>query len=796
MKNCTSSIAVLWLLLLGFSQTFAQSQDGKGTIRGTVINEAGEPLGAATIFIPSQRIGAYTNDQGIYSIPKLNPGSYEVWAYYYGYDTAVEVIDVPRDGFVTVGFVLKEKQVYTNEVEILGQRQPGEIDRTNVDIGVEEITAAEINLIPSLGSADLAQYLQVLPGVVFTGDQGGQLFIRGGTPIQNMVLMDNMVVYSPFHSIGLFSVFDPDYIRKVDVYSAAFPAQYGGRISSIIDIDVRNGNLNDFAGKLEANTFSSSMLLEGPIIKKKGNKAGVSFLLSARNNYIDRSSPILYPYIESQYEGPEGLPYNFLDLYGKLTLSDGVNTANVFGFRHTDNVNYEFPADIGWESIGAGGNFQVLPSGAGAIVSGNFAYSRYLTQLDNQTDSFPRSSSIDGFNGTLKVGYIFNSVDELDFGLSFLGFSTDYVFTTDYGLRPEQQASNTEASFFLNYKKVFQETRAGGKKFERAVIQPGIHIHYYNNQVRAQLEPRIRAKLNFSRVSLSAGAGIYSQNLLSAASDRDVVNFFQGFLSAPSGVANQQRRTTLQTSWHGLLGVQMELLPKLTTTVEGWYKGFTQLTNVNRDAQFPSDPDYITEIGEAYGLDLILKYQSLHWYLYGTYGLARVTRTDRLDQDPPRTYPPNFDRRHNVNFVASYQSGMFVVRDEEGNRLRPKFEVPKWEVSLRWGLGSGFPFTQTQGYFEKLDFSTDGAQTDISTQNGTLGLLLADELNGGRLPYYHRLDVSVKRRFLLKNRILIEGVASVINSYNRQNLFYFDRERYAAVYQLPVVPTLGVSVKF
>lgn len=787
----------LWLLSLTAAlPIWAQNQGGKGTLRGTVIDAAGEPLAGATVFIPELKAGAYTNDRGIYSIPKLEPGSYEVVAFYFGYDTAREVVSVPRDGFVTVGFTLQEKQVYTNQVEITGQKQTGEIDRQNVDIGVEEISAAEINLIPSLGSADLAQYLQVLPGVVFTGDQGGQLFIRGGTPIQNMVLMDDMVVYSPFHSIGLFSVFDPDYIRKVDVYSAAFPAQYGGRISSIIDIDVRNGNLNELAGKAEFNTFSSALLLEGPLLRKTEGGAGISFLLSARNNYIDRSSPVLYPYIESQFEGPDGLPYNFLDIYGKLTLSDGINSANVFGFRHTDNVNYEFPANIGWESLGGGGNFQVLPSGAGAIISGNVAYSNYFTSLANQTDSFPRSSSIEGFNGSLKVGYIFNSVDELDFGISFLGFTTDYVFTTDFGLRPQQQASNTEASFFLNYKKVFQQTKANGKTFERAVIEPGVHIHYYNNQVRAQLEPRLRAKLNLNRVSLSAGAGLYSQNLLAAVSDRDVVNFFQGFLSAPTGVANQQRRTTLQTSWHGLFGVQAELIPFLTTTVEGWYKGFTQLTNVNRDAQFPGDPAYVTETGEAYGVDLILKYQNANWYLYGTYGLARVTRTDRLDQDPPRTYPPNFDRRHNVNVVAAYQSGQFEVIDPAGRRLRPKFEVPIWEVSLRWGLGSGFPFTQTQGYFEKLDFTGDGAQTDISTQNGTLGLLLADELNGGRLPYYHRLDLAVKRRFLLRNKLLIETSASVINAYNRQNLFYFDRERFASVFQLPVVPTLGVTVKY
>jgi hypothetical protein len=763
-----------------------------GNLRGTVLSESGEPLVGASVFIPELRKGAYTNDMGIYSISKVEAGTYEALVSYFGYDTLRREVRILSGGYTTEGFALSERQVYTNSVEITGEAEPGKINKREVDIGVTSITAQEINLIPSLGSADLAQYLQVLPGVVFTGDQGGQLYIRGGTPIQNMVLMDQMVIYSPFHSIGLFSVFDPDYIRKVDVYSAAPPAQFGGRISSVIDIDTRSGSLTETKAKLNVNPFSAGAMVEGPIYSPEGGGAGLSYLVSARNNYIDRTSRSLYGYIDDTV----GLPYNFLDLYGKLTLGDGVNRLNLFGFRHTDNVNFEFPANIGWESVGGGGDFQLLPSGAGAIISGGFAYSSYQTSLAQQSDSFPRRSSIEGFNGNLKVSYIFNSVDEFAFGTSFLGFSTDYIFTNSAGLRPSQQASNTEAAVFFNYKKVIQEKRAGGRTFERAVLEPGLHIHYYNNQPGIRLEPRLRGKLNFNRASLSFGTGIYSQNLLAAISDRDVVQLFQGFLSAPTTLPDRIKRSTLQTSWHALAGLQLELIPNLSTTVEGWYKNFTQLTNINRDAQFPTDPDFITETGEAYGLDLILRYQARDLYLYGTYGLARVLRTDRLGEAEPRTYPPNFDRRHSINFVASYKTGAFGLVTEEGRRIRPKFTTHRWEMSLRWNLGSGFPFTQTQGYYEQLSFNRDGAQTDLATQNGQLGVILSDELNGGRLPYYHRLDFSVKRRFVVNNAVLFELDGSAINIYNRQNLFFFDRDRFAPVYQLPFVPTVGLTVKY
>ncbi|MCB0843655.1 MAG: TonB-dependent receptor, partial [Bacteroidetes bacterium] len=230
--------------------------------------------------------------------------------------------------------------------------------------------------------------------------------------------------------------------------------------------------------------------------------------------------------------------------------------------------------------------------------------------------------------------------------------------------------------------------------------------------------------------------------------------------------------------------------------VEAWMKDFTQLTNINRDKIFPEDPNFITETGFAHGYDVILKYQTRKVYFYTNYGWAKVWRTDRLQTANPRIYPTVFDRRHTVNAVMAYRVGEFGMIEKDDYRVRPKFRDSPWEFSFRWTLGSGFPFTQTQGYFEKLDFRDNGAQTDLSTQNGSLGLILSEELNGGRLPYYHRLDLSAKRRWLLKNSVLLELSASVVNVYDRKNIFYFDRIRYEPVYQLPVIPSLGLTAKY
>lgn len=778
-----------WLLALLFVFVGSLSVFGQGSIiRGTVLDEEGEPVIGASVIIFSLQTGAATNSEGIFSIPKLPGGEHELRVTYIGMDTVYQNVTVKKNGISTISIGMRESSTKIGTIEIYDE-MIGKIQKREIDIGVQTVTAEDINLMPSLGTPDLAQYLQVLPGVVFTGDQGGQLYIRGGTPIQNMVLLDGMIVYSPFHSIGLFSTFDTDYIRSADVYSAAFPAKYGGRVSSIMDIKTRNPNYKGIRGKANINPLSAGFLIEGPMGKKDNNTPGGSgFLLSARHSYLNKTSPALYSYVNDSV----GLPYSFTDVYGKMTFSDGLNQANFFGFYNKDDVNYEFPSNLNWDQWGAGAQFRFLPASSNVIFTGNFAYSSFESGLSTTNETFPRNSLIRGFNGGLRFTYLLNSINEFSYGVTFLGFRTDYNFTNSFGLITSQIFNNTEATADFSYKKVlrFIDNTRADSIIDRGVIEPGLHIHYYNDHGHIALEPRLRGKLNFNRVSFSGGLGWYSQNLMAATSDRDVVNLFQGYLAAPENVANQIKEHTLQTSFHALAGVELELFPNFSTQIEGWYKDFTQLTNINREKLFPEDPDFITETGLAQGVDLILKYKTKRWYGYGTYGLAKVTRKDGI-----REYNPVYDRRHNANAVIAFTDGELNGEDSRING-RPRFTDPKWEISMRWNLGSGFPFTQTQGFFEKIDFNQNGAQTNYVNQNGSLGVLYAEEINAGRLPYYHRLDFSAKRRWAFNNKFMLEVQASLMNLYNRKNVFYFDRIRFATIYQLPLLPSLGLTIKY
>ena len=163
--------------------------------------------------------------------------------------------------------------------------------KTEIKAAAIKIGKQDLEMMPTIGGEpDLAQYMQVIPGVVFTGDQGGQLYIRFGSPIQNKVLLDGMIIYSPFHSIGLFSVFDTDIIRNTNVYTGGFGAEYGGRVSSIMDIKTIDGNKKEIGGKLSANTFGSKVFVEGPINKSEKT----SFIFSGKTSYLDKSSDLFY----------------------------------------------------------------------------------------------------------------------------------------------------------------------------------------------------------------------------------------------------------------------------------------------------------------------------------------------------------------------------------------------------------------------------------------------------------------------------------------------------------------------
>ncbi len=751
---------------------FAQT----ATIRGFVFEKGSqEPVLFTNVVLKGTVYGAQTDAEGFYTIASVPAGDYVMMVTCLGYDSLTLPITVKENEIINKKLLIVKKSVSLPTFNVSAERQAA---KTEIKISIIPATPRELKMVPAVGGeAELAQYLQTLPGVIFTGDQGGQLYIRGGTPIQNKVLLDGMVIYNPFHSIGLFSVFDTDVIRKVNVMTGGFNAEYGGRISSVMDITTREGNKMRFAGKVSSSPFTSKLIFEGPIKRPDSLGGGSSsFLINMKTSYLQQTSKVLYNYIDTT---GQGLPYNFADLYGKLSLTNANGSKlNFFGFNFTDNVKYPDVSTLKWSSNGFGSNFVLIPGSSQVRIDGTFAYSKYAISLLEATDAHPRSSEINGFNMGLNFTYFINK-DEIKYGLEVLGFRTNFDFFNSINLEISQTDNTSELGGFVKYKKVI------GK----LLLEPSVRLAYYGSLGEFSPEPRLGMKFNVTeKFRLKFSGGFYTQNLLSASSDRDVVNLFYGFLSGSDNVPEKfdgkDVTSKLQKSTHGIGGFEVDLPNHFDLNVEGYIKDFPQLTNLNRDkvyddnADNASKPDnvkkdFIIENGEAHGLDFLLKYDYKRVYLWAVYSLGYVTRYDGI-----RTYMPHFDRRHNVNLVLSYTFGKKL----------------NWEFDARWNFGSGFPFTQTQGDFEHLNFS-QGVNTNYTTANGQLGTILGD-LNAGRLPTYHRLDITIKKKWEISKNSALEANVNVINAYNRQNIFYVDRITNQVKYQLPLLPSAGISLTF
>ena len=763
----------LLLTVLGFSQG--------ATIRGFVYNkDNGEPVAFSNVYLKGTTMGASSDMNGYFSINKVIPGSYSLLVTNLEFDTISENVTIKANEILTKKFFSVKGGVILGTVDVTAA-QTEKIENPNV--GVQTIDPVAINKLPSVGEPDLAQYLQVLPGVVFTGDQGGQLYIRGGLPIQNKVLLDGMVIYNPFHSIGLFSVFDNDIMRSADVYSAGFGAEYGGRTSSIMDITTRDGNKKRLSGKVSASTFGAKLTLEGPLKKlREDGKGSSSFLVSGKTSYLPQTSKTLYPYANKTND--DGLPFYYTDLYGKVSFNgNNGSKINLFGYNFNDKVVYKDLAKFNWTSFGGGSNFILIPQNSSLLIEGNFAYSQYKINYEGSTETDKKSSTVGGFNGGFNFLKYFGR-NELKYGFELVGTNTNYTL----------QNPNLAV---INYAKNSLELGAHMKfrwldKKKWIVLEPSFRLQYYASFNNLSPEPRLQGKVNFTRkFRFKFAGGLYSQSLMSASSDRDVVNLFYGFINGPENLpANYKDKNNNTVNTKGVIQKARHLVAGFEIQVEGYQKYFTQLASVNRDKLFDDTPenankpdankkDFIMEQGEATGLDFTAKYEKKRFYFWAVYSLTFNKRyTGNTASGNVYEYAPVFDRRHNVNLVGTYTFG----------------KKRNLDLSIRWNYGSGFPFTPTKGYYPQVDFNNN-FNYDYTTANANLGYVPGD-YNSRRLPDYHRMDVSLKWMYNITEHTKLEVNVGATNVYNRENIFYYDRVRNKRVNQLPILPNVNISFKF
>ncbi|HKK58385.1 MAG TPA: TonB-dependent receptor [Salinivirga sp.] len=768
----------LIVTLFYVSGAFAQT----GSVKGFIFDkETGEPVLFTNVILKGTTFGAATDVNGFYAITKVPAGSYELMVTYLGYDSLVVDIDITPGKPLTKNLYLQPASITIQDIVVSAEKEEM---KNQVHTAVVKISPRQIEKLPSVGAeVDIAQYIQVVPGVVFTGDQGGQLYIRGGAPIHNKVLLDGMTIYNPFHSIGMFSVFDTDLLLNADIYTGGFNAEYGGRISSIMDLRTRQGNKKKFSGKVSANTFASRVLLEGPLKKfTKESPSSLTYALSLKHSYLEQTSKKIYDYVDE-----DGLPFNFTDIYGKVSLTgESGNKFNVFGFNFTDRVNYQGTTDLEWSNGGGGATAVVVPSQSNSIIDFHVNFSDYEISMET-SEIQPSTSSIRDFGFGLGVKS-FIGKNEISFGFDFSSYATDYTFYNAYGFNVNHQQNTAEYSTFMQFKGQWGDF----------IVEPGVRLIYYASLGEPSLEPRLGMKYKISEnLRLKASGGFYSQNLIAANSQRSVVDLFYGFLSSPESLPasfrGEEVETKLQKAKHVVGGIEYDVNNRITVNFESYYKYMNPLININPNKRFGENtafndiPDilktsYMFEQGDAYGFDLSLKYDYKRWYVWTVGSWGYVNRTgyfyDDLTQEAQLIeYPPHFDRRLSVNVLTSYTFGA---------RLN-------WVVSMRWNYGSGLPFTSSVAYYESL--SLNSMNDDYSNTAGDIGTIYGG-VNERRLTAYHRLDFNVKRKFYLKGDAEVELVASLTNVYDRNNVFYVNRLANEVIYQLPILPSFGMTFKF
>ncbi|MCE3229620.1 MAG: hypothetical protein K0S32_4171 [Bacteroidetes bacterium] len=779
---------VLFVTFVLFSSAFCFSQNS-GVVKGFVYDKAnGEPVPFSNVYFKGTTIGANTDLNGYFNISKIPPGEYILLVTNLDFDTIKEKITIKANDLLTKKFFATKGGVKLDEVEVT-TNSTEKVENTTV--AVQKIDPILISKLPSVGEPDIAQYLQVLPGVVFTGDQGGQLYIRGGLPVQNKVLLDGLIVFNPFHSIGLFSVFDNDIMKNADVYSAGFGAEYGGRTSSIMDITTRDGNKKRIAGKIGISTFGAKATLEGPLIKLKDDgNTSASFLLSAKHSYLPQTSKIIY-----SYANENGLPFYYTDLYAKASInSTGGSKFSVFGFNFNDKVDYSDIASFGWKNTGAGSNFVLVPQNSNILVEGVFAYSGYEIDFKNPSnEADSKRSTIKGVNtGFNFVKFI--GKQEARFGFEGVTTNTTFELQNPFFAVIKLDRATIDVGAYTKFKFIDNK--------KRIVFEPSLRIQYYATLGVPSLEPRGALKINITpKIRFKGAGGLYSQTLISASSDRDVVNLFYGFINAPAkeDISKSYRdykdelqtmSNSVQKATHAVTGFEFDIFKHFELNVEVYQKFFKQVININREKVFNDDtqnsnrPDeqkknFVIEQGRAQGFDVVLKYDRKRFYFWAVYSLTKNDRWVGSSQTATvLNYPPNYDRRHNVNLVTSYTFG----------------KKKNWEINGRWNFGTGFPFTQTQGFINS--FNPGGnINYNFPTANGALGYI-PSTLNGGRLPDYHRFDIGVKYKYNWSEKTLFEINAGATNIYNRQNIFYVDRFTFKRIDQLPFMPSVNMSFTF
>lgn len=724
------------ILLLLFSATLSLAQS-RYTISGTVSDKKnGETMIGATIYIKNTGSGSVTNSYGFYSIT-LPKGKYQVIYRMVGYEN--DTVDVELSANLKLNRSLAESSQSLTEVVISSKKASDNLREPQ--IGMEKLSIAGVSKMPVIfGEKDILKTVQLLPGIKSAGEGSSGFFVRGGAADQNLILLDEAPVYNASHLLGFFSTFNSDALKDVTILKGNSPAQYGGRLSSVLDVKMRDGSNQKFNGSAGIGLISSRASVEGPLKKDKG-----SFIISGRRTYVDM-------FLKLSKDNKENTLY-FYDLNAKANYR--INDKNrIFfsGYIGQDvlGIGKSFAIDWGNKTATIRWNYEISPK---LFSNTSFIYSDYNYKMNfGSSNSATRlNSKIQDLNLKEELTYYLNSKNTLKFGFNAIRHKlipTRLTGRNTVAANKNGRLSYENAIFVDNTWRATEKLTVDyGLRLSAYSILGGDTYRIYNKGVQTDsvvlasgkigktyfnAEPRIQVNYNINEVSsIKAGYARNTQHLhllSNSTSSAPTDQWFGDSYNIKPEISDQLSLGYVRNFDDS----------KYQTSVEIYYKDLKNQIDYKDGADINTAQDVESELlfgkGRAYGAEFLVKKTKGRLTGWLGYTLAKTERKiDGINNN--NWYNARQDRTHDLSIVGVYELS------------------PKWSLSGLFVYGTGNAVTFPSGKY----------------QVGGQSVFLYTDRNGYRLPAYHRMDLGATYTKKKRNGREVSWNYSLYNVYGREN---------------------------
>ena len=752
MQNCTTRLPrfkiltiILFALLLSSFKVDLYAQD-RGILRGFVADSlSGEALPYANIYIQELNRGASTDYRGFFVMASLPYMRISVQVSYMGYKSKQLFVNIQPRIVTDLRIPLSALNIQMSTIETIGTRTAKD---NATDISLQKIAIRDLENLPKGVELDVFRSLQSLPGVQTGGDVSARFYVRGSPSNENLVLLDNTTIYNPYHALGIFSALDPDMISSMEFYKGGFPSEFTHRLSSVLKVVTKDGNKNSFGGKAGLSLLTAKLFLEGPV-------PFGSFIISGRKNYSD--------YVLKRFRNNNSVPADFYDLFAKINISnnDFLQDAkfSLSTFISSDQIMNDNPRreDFKWSNKTIAFNyFQV--SNSPLFYQVDLSRSTFSgEQIPNLSGGKGMKNYLTDFTMKFDFNYVYDSKDELGGGFKISDVHTTLTLENFRGQAITTDTRGVNISAYAKYKVLRSSVFAAdiGARAHATRFAGGGSSFF--------VEPRTNFTLRFiPELALKGSWGIFMQDIVTISDENEVVSIFEPWIITPLYLKPA-------TAIHYISGLEYTPSEVISFNLEGYYKVMHDLAIVNDQKYFDTDRDLISGSGKSYGVEFLTKFRLFPFNFTGSYAWMRAFKEVRNV-----TYSPRYDSRNNINLS---------LETDFGNG---------WSASAVWTYTTGLPFTQIAGYYDRLTIDQLGDNKYLLDMYAPFVLL--GELNTGQLPDYHRLDLNLSKKIQI-NRLKIYIDLSVLNAYNRNNLFYFRRDTGERVNMLPFLPSVNIKVE-